>query len=260
MDEYNFPCEPIANAKSIVAGKHYRFTLVDERVLRYEWSEDGTFEDRASTFAINRKFPTPDFQVVEKDNQLDIFTPNYHLTYDKQRFSPNGLFATFTSKQLKWGVEWRYSVKDGFNLGGTARTLDEVDGRCDMGQGIISRSGYADINDSESMLFDGHGFVTTRRSGERIDGYLFIYGFDYKDAMRSFYAISGQQPTVPRWCLGNWWSRYHAYTDKEYLDLMDKFEENNIPLSVAVIDMDWHMVSGDDVPNSGWYELLIVHR
>lgn len=252
MDQYKFPCEPVADSKSVVSGKNYRFTLLDDRVIRYEWSADGIFEDRASTFAINRKFLTPKFEIVDKDGQLDIFTPNYRLTYDKQKFSPNGLFASFTSKQLKWGVEWRYGTDDRFNLGGTARTLDEVDGRTDMGQGIISRSGYATVDDSESMLFDGKGFVTTRRPGDRIDGYLFVYGFDYKDAMRSFYAISGPQPSVPRWCLGNWWSRYHAYDDDEYLSLMDKFKDNNIPLSVAVIDMDWHLTDGDNVETSGW--------
>lgn len=35
--------------------------------------------------------------------------------------------------------EWRYGQSDRENLGGTARTLDEVDGRCDLGTGIISK-------------------------------------------------------------------------------------------------------------------------
>lgn len=33
---------------------------------------------------------------------------------------------------------------------------------------------------------------------------------------------------------------------------MGKFEENKIPLSVAVIDMDWHWVKEDFVPHTGW--------
>lgn len=102
----------------------------------------------------------------------------------------------------------------GWNLRGeltnsrAARTLDGVDGRCDMGAGILSRVGYAALDDTGSMLFDGEGFVGTRLEGDRIDGYLFAYGFDLKGAMKSFYAVSGSQPVVPRWCLGNWWSRY----------------------------------------------------
>ena len=252
MDAYKFPCEPLANPESTLVGPQYRFTIIDDKVLRYEWSVDGVFEDRASTFAINRNFPKPEFRVEDKEGQLDIVTPSLHLTYDKQRFSPNGLVVTFSSKQIPWGTEWRYGSAPEMNLGGTARTLDFVDGRCDMGTGILSKAGHATLDDTDSMLFDGHGFVATRRPGDRIDGYLFAYGYDFKGAMKSFYAISGRQPVVPRWCLGNWWSRYYAYDQAEYLALMDKFRANNIPLSVAVIDMDWHLVKGENIPHSGW--------
>jgi alpha-glucosidase (family GH31 glycosyl hydrolase) len=252
MEKYQFPCNPLANADSIVIGPQYRFTLLDDKVLRYEWAEDGVFEDRASTFAINRNFPKAEFRVEERKDQLDIFTATFHLTYDKQRFSPNGLYVQFPSKQTDWGAEWRYGNEPEGNLGGTARTVDMVDGRCDMGTGIISRVGYSVLDDSDSILFDGHGFVATRRPGDRIDGYLFAYGYDFKGAMKSFYAISGSQPPVPRWCLGNWWSRYHPYTEKGYLALMDEFKAKEIPLAVAVVDMDWHLVKGDNIPHSGW--------
>jgi hypothetical protein len=139
MEEYRFPCKPFANTESVVLGPQYRFTLLDDKVLRYEWSVDGVFEDRASTFAINRNFPKPEFRIEDKQDQLDIFTPAFHLTYDKQRFSTNGLSVQFSSKQTEWGVEWRYGREPEGNLGGTARTVDMVDGRVDMGLGIISR-------------------------------------------------------------------------------------------------------------------------
>ena len=252
MEDYKFPCEPIANAESTVLGPHYRFTLIDDKVLRYEWAEDGVFEDRASTFAINRKFPRPEFSVEDSDNQLHIITPTFHLIYDKKRFSPNGLTVSFSSKQTNWGVEWRYGNQPLLNLGGTARTIDDVDGRCDMGNGIISKAGYAALDDTNSMLFDGNGFVAGRSPGDRIDGYLFCYGYDYKGAMKSFYAISGRPPVIPRWSLGNWWSRYYAYDQAGYVALIDKFKENKVPLSVAVIDMDWHVVKGENIPHTGW--------
>jgi alpha-glucosidase (family GH31 glycosyl hydrolase) len=252
MEGYRFPSEPLANSESCVVGPQYRFTMLNDQVMRYEWSADGVFEDRASTFAINRKFPKPKFRVEEQKDQLDIITPTFQLTYDKQKFSPNGFLVAFAGNQTERGDGWRFGTDGEENLGGTARTLDGVDGRCDMGTGIISRAGYAVLDDSGSMLFDGHGFVTTRLPGERIDGYLFCYGLDYKGAMRSFFAISGTQPSVPRWCLGNWWSRYYAYEQEEYLTLMEKFKSKDIPLSVAVIDMDWHEVKGDKVPHAGW--------
>lgn len=252
MDGYQFPCDPIASSESTIAGPKYRFTLLNDKVLRYEWAEDGQFEDRASTFALWRKFPKPNFRLYDKKDQLEIVTPLFHLTYNKQEFSPNGLKVEFTAKLTHWGAEWRYGQAGSDNLGGTARTLDGVDGRCDMGNGILSRAGYSVLDDSHSMLFDGKGFVTPRRPGRRIDGYLFAYGTDYKGAMESFYAVSGHQPSIPRWSLGNWWSRFYPYNHTEYVALMDKFRENDIPMSVAVIDMDWHWRKESFVPHSGW--------
>ena len=48
---------------------------------------------------------------------------------------------------------------------------------------------------------------------------------------------------LPDYALGNWWSRYHRYTQEEYQNLMLRFERENIPFSVAVVDMDWHYVN-----------------
>ncbi|KAK7427587.1 hypothetical protein QQZ08_005862 [Neonectria magnoliae] len=251
MDKYIFPNDPIANQAAVVAGDNFRFTLINETVLRYEWAEDGVFEDRPSTFALNRRFPAPEFTTSNTEEYLNIRTASYQVTYNRKRFDQHGFVVSFNNKNTLWGADWRYGETPE-NLGGTARTLDNVNGRCQVEPGILSRAGYSVLDDSKSMLFDGHGFVAPRRSGDRIDGYLFCYSHDYKRAMSSFYAISGKQPKLPRWALGNWWSRYYAYSDKEYLRLMEKFEKKSVPLSVAVIDMDWHRVHGDDIPHAGW--------
>jgi alpha-glucosidase (family GH31 glycosyl hydrolase) len=119
--------------------------------------------------------------------------------------------------------------------------------------GILSRNGFANIDDSNTMLFDGD-WVAGRKEG-RIDGYVFAHGADYAAAMRDYYTISGPPPLLPRWALGNWWSRFYAYSEAEYLDLMDKFAEQNAPLSIAVIDVDWHLINDERVQatgSSGW--------
>jgi alpha-glucosidase (family GH31 glycosyl hydrolase) len=88
------------------------------------------------------------------------------------------------------------------------------------------------------MLFTSEGWVAPRVPGRR-DGYLFAYGDDYRGALQALFSISGKAPAVPRWALGNWWSKYYAYTAEEYTGLMDRFEADEIPMSVAVLDMDW---------------------
>ncbi len=146
---------------------------------------------------------------------------------------------------------WRYDGKSYGDLHGTARTLDNADGRIPLDPGILSRKPYAVLDDSESMLFED-GWVASRKPGRK-DGYVFAYNGDHKAAIKDFYRLSGHQPLLPRWSLGNWWSRYHAYSADEYLELMSHFKQEGIPLTVGVIDMDWHRV--EDVPpeyGSGW--------
>ena len=260
--KFPFPTNPIANPKCVVSGDKYRFTVLTDGLIRYEYAPDGQFEDRASTFAINRDLGiVPKFSAYEDESAVEIVTDRFHLSYDRQPFSASGLVVDVRGKVTLSGSRWRFGLDENEfegirNLGGTARTLDGVDGRCELEKGIVGLSGYATIDDTESMLFDENGWVASRNphgpGKERIDGYLFAYGFDYKPALRAFYAVSGKQPIIPRWALGNWWSRFHEYNEEEYLTLMDRFQKERVPLSTAVIDMGWHYVHDERVTNSGW--------
>lgn len=256
MHRYSFPHTPIANPDAIVGGGHhdrYRFTVLADGLLRYEWAEDHQFEDRASVLAIHRRLPVPEFRVKENDHTLEIITARFHLSYDKRAFTPDGLTAVIKGQYGPHVSLWRYGMHThGSNLGGTARTLDEANGRVPFEPGVMSRQGFTTLDDSRSMLFDNRQWVATRLPGEdRVDGYLFAYGHDYRQAIQAFYLLSGPQPLLPRWALGNWWSRYYAYTADGYLSLMDQFRARGIPLSVAVLDMDWHLVHDERVKKAG---------
>jgi hypothetical protein len=64
------------------------------------WSApDGKFEDRASTFAINRDLPTPDFQLLRKEGgAIEIVTERLHLLWDGKDFSPSSLHVLLRNK------------------------------------------------------------------------------------------------------------------------------------------------------------------
>lgn len=248
--------DPLAQPESIVGGKDglkYRFTILDTGLIRYEYAHDGVFEDRSSTFAINRNLPVPEFRVNDREQSLEIITDRFILQYNKQEFSINGLNVLVRGNITDWHSKWRYSdhTDDGWQLGGTARTLDGADGRISVGPSFTSRNGFANLDDSHSMVFTDDQWISGRRPGHRIDGYLFAFGLDYKAAAKAFFALSGSQPLLPRWSLGNWWSRYYDYTTKSYLALMDRFTAEKVPLSVAVIDMGWHWVEDPRVAETG---------
>jgi hypothetical protein len=241
---------PVADPAAVVVGPHYRITVLTSGLVRIEHSPDGGFEDRASTFALHRALPVPDFRVVETDSHLEVLTDRFHLVYDRGPLTTSGLSIAVLGGVSAYHSVWRYG-QDATGLGGTARTLDLADGAIPLEPGVVSREGFAVLDDSRSMVFDDGGWVAPR-DGSRTDLYVFAYGHDHRAALQAFLAVSGPTPVLPRFALGNWWSRYHRYTARSYGALLDRFADEEIPFSVAVIDMDWHVTDVDPALGSGW--------
>jgi len=242
--------KPQARPDAIIQGDVYRFTVLTSRMIRLEYAADGQFEDRPTQTVFNRDFPVPAYRIVENEEELQIITEHVHLHYTKGPFAANtlyidvlGNFSTYYSRYT-FGGPLR-------TLKGTARTLDHADGVIPLEEGILSRQGYAAIDDSNAFVLTEDHFVEPRRSGTH-DIYYFGYGHDYKQALRDFYHLTGPTPMLPRQVLGNWWSRYWRYSEKEYKDLMTRFKSEDIPFSVSVIDMDWHVTDIPERYGSGW--------
>ncbi len=242
--------EPVADPAAVVSGDGYRVTVLTDGLLRLERSADGRFEDRASTFAVHRRLPVPEFTVVDDGTHLQVTTARLRLTYDKGPFSAAGLQVEVLGGVTTYHSVWRYGDPPS-DLGGTARTLDGVDGATALGPGVVSRRGFAVVDDSASFVRDADD-APVPRDGSRADLYVFAYGLDHADAVRALYAVSGPQPLLPRWALGNWWSRFHRYTADSYAALLDRFAADGLPFSVAVVDMDWHVTDVDPALGSGW--------
>jgi hypothetical protein len=240
----------------MVGGGCYRFTVLTPSLVRLEYSPDGVFEDRATQVVLNRDFPPPEFTVEKTASSLAIVTSSFRLVYNTE----GGLSLPFTRNSLQiqvicpgspHGKLWHYGDRPG-NLGGTTRTLDGADGEVPLENGLLSQSGYAILDDSASMILREDGWIESRRGGA-VDLYFFAYAHDYRRCLKDFQYLAGPVPLLPRYALGNWWSRYYRYTEESYRALMERFRAERIPFSVAVIDMDWHLV--DDVPpqyGHGW--------
>jgi alpha-glucosidase (family GH31 glycosyl hydrolase) len=247
---FRLDTRPVAHPANVVRGDHYRVTVLEAGLLRLEYSESGVFEDRASQLVVDRAFPACDYSVTEADDVLEIHTDRLHLVYDKEPFSTHGLSVQAKGGYHSAGSVWRFGL-DSPNLGGTARTLDDVDGAMPLEPGVLAYDGVAVVDDSRTVLLREDGWIASRTPGN-LDLYVFAYGRDYRRALRSLFRLAGPPPLLPRYALGNWWSRYHAYTAQEYVDLVDRFRREGVPLSVAVLDMDWHLVDIDPVHGSGW--------
>ncbi|MGO2686713.1 MAG: TIM-barrel domain-containing protein, partial [Enterococcus italicus] len=236
--------------KSIIQGEHYRITILTNQLIRMEYSQTGQFEDRPTQTVLNRAFGTPTATISETETQLEIHTPNFDLFYEKEKefneytVSMDVRFATGYTHHWRFGdTEW--------NLKGTTRTLDGADGEIPLEDGIMSRNGVTIMDDSTTFAIDEMK-QPVKRLGSETDCYLFAYGHDYFQALKDFYQLTGQTPLLPRYALGNWWSRYWKYTEDSYLELIEQFKEEAVPLSVSVIDMDWHLTEVPERFGNGW--------
>ena len=250
---FQWPVRPNALPENMIPGSKYRFTVLTSRLLRLEYSAEGIFEDRASQSVFYRDFPKCEFACWREGELLLLETEDLFLTYRE-----NAPFAEDTlTIQLKQepASAWRFG-EDFEDLGGTTKTLDTVNGACPVERGVVSRNGFSVLDDSNTLVLEEDGWVGVRKENTT-DVYFFGYGYDYIAAVQDLYSLTGVPPLLPAYALGNWWSRYHAYTQQEYLDLVRRFREEDIPFSVGVVDMDWHLVDVDvpsPVPNdlNGW--------
>ncbi|WP_255198611.1 glycoside hydrolase family 31 protein [Halorarius litoreus] len=236
---------PVAADAATVVGDDYRVTVLAPELLRVEFDPDGAFDDRATQTVWYRDQPVPEFS-VDRGDEVVVDTGALELRYDPtdRGFTPETLAVEVRAT----ATTWRYGETTA--LPGTARTLDTIDGRIDLERGLCSRDGLAVLDDTASLAFGDEWVEPRDRHDDYEDLYLFGYGHDYRGALQGISAIAGDTPLVPRFALGNWWSRYWEYTDESLRRTIDGFREHGVPLSVCVVDMDWHVV--DNPNHDGW--------
>ena len=263
--------DPLADPAATITRDRVRVTVLTPRLLRLEYATDACFEDRGSVSVVNRRFTVPTFEAVDHDASLVVDTGEVEL-------SVSDTSRPFTSRTLsarigrgRKAVTWRHGDRPRTNLSGTTRTLDNCRGRevrelvdidadgtlvfsdwhpWSLDPGLLSRDGWVVVDDSATPVLEptrgrrgrsrGRGWPTARPSGRRQDLYLFAYGTDHRAALGDAAGLFGPQPLPPRYAFGYWYSRYYAYTDRELLDIAQRFDEMGVPVDVMVIDMDWH--------------------
>ena len=249
MSQIKPSLSPLADPGAIVLSGQARFTVLTSRLIRMELDPDGIFDDRPSLTYWTRLQPVPTFNIKRSDGWLTIETDELVLHfYENNRFHWRDLWIELK----KTGQQWRYDDQDHSNLGGTIRTLDSTRGPVPLGDGLVSRSGWAVVDDSKNLVLDENLWPIPReKSIAYKDIYFYGYAQDYLAAIQDHQLISGKPNLLPRWALGNWWSRYWAYSSDELIKLMDDFQSKQVPLSVCIVDMDWHKTKTGNA-SSGW--------
>lgn len=262
---------PVADPEAVITSGNARFTVLTPEMIRIEYSDNGKFEDNATFAIINRELDVPNFTTSETDEYLNIATNKLQLKYRKgtnpmtSPASPDNLTITLSNNGET--VTWYPGKEDPLNLKGTTRTLDRNNGddkRAELENGLISRSGWAVIDDSFSAQRPdgsrsyalvpnnqtGCDWWTERANPDALDIYFLGYGNNYKKALYDFTQVAGKIPMPPAYVLGYWYSKYDSYTADDFRNIMAELEANDIPCDVMILDMDWHW-NGDKKDSDG---------
>ncbi len=230
--------QPHAANENIVLWNDIRVTVLAEGLFRLEQDQDRLFCDQATQSIWFRNAAPISFSADLQEKKLVIRTAKATLTVlsDLKKSTVEIDGSTVVIGKVK-------------NLPGAYRSLDNCNGdtydnegeiyKIKLEDGIVSACGVGVYDDTDALILAEDGKLYARCDDDA-DLYVFAHGKDYRGALRDLFSISGKVPLVPKYAFGNWWSRYHAYTETEYLHILDELAERDVPLTIATIDMDWH--------------------
>ena len=244
INQYNL----IVNPECILVGSKFRIQVLTERLIRLEYNPSGKFVDSATSLVIGRKFDMPDFSIKEDSSAYYIETKYLKLKYIKNLdFSERSLSATINYSKK----EWFYGQKEVKNYGGTTMSLDNMIKFPDLEKGLFNPDMVLVLDDSNNLLLDENSNVYKREKNSK-DIYLFAYSNDFNEVLNDYFTLTGYPSFIPRYALGNWWSRDIPYQDEHVISLINKFKMNSIPISVFLFDKDWSIKNTNFSKTSGF--------
>ena len=274
-----------AATTAITAGDA-RFEFLTPSLVRMEYSPQGRFVDAPTAVVQKRDWPAVDVTSVRSGGWLILTTRAMTLRYrlDSGAFSPANLSVTWRDR-TGGRHAWLPGQVDAGNLGGLTYSLDNIESANlpppgdDLGSpvhnvipgievllkpatpGLLSRSGYAFLDDSASPVWNtDRSWIEPRADPAGQDWYLFTYDHHYRQPLQEYAELCGSVPMIPRYALGPWITdlnfEYFPGTALSRLPAMHRYGEQHletevarllrsrIPLSGLVLDFAWH--------NYGW--------
>mmetsp|Transcript_43962 Transcript_43962/g.116186 ORF Transcript_43962/g.116186 Transcript_43962/m.116186 type:complete len:905 (-) Transcript_43962:120-2834(-) len=247
----------IWSSSAVIQDGGFRFTAVTDRLIRIEYDEDSKFVDER-TIAFLRTEPKGVWQQSARtghapDGWTVLNTSSVSVGYTQGPPSPGSVVITSRSDPAfswTWGDDPAYG-----NLRGTARTLDSGAETLDLNcnhkvsptmensemhctWGLISRSGWAVVNDTGAPVIKDRWFAPSRNT---LDVSVFMHGLDYSGAMLDFYYAAGPPALPPRYALGTMFTRWFNFDSDSVMSIIEDFESRSMPLDAWIFDMNWHI-------------------
>ena len=228
----------ISNKESCIIGNKYRITILTPRLARLEYTPSGKFIDDPTALVINRTFPKTPYGITESETLIQIDTGIFTITYVKDKDFKAGNFGSNLKAVIKnTTIEWQMNSPQVKNLRGINYSIDSIKDKIILDTGLYSLDGYAVVKDNTPVLTENDIFIP-REEGSK-DIYLFMYNKDFDGCLNDYFTLTGYPNLIPRYALGAWWYKNDNYTSKDIISLVDRFNKDNIPISIFLLGDSW---------------------
>ena len=215
-----------------------RFTFITENLVRMEYANHQKFLDDSTLFAVNRQPGNVDVKVERKSGKYILSTSMMAIEFENDGFpfGQNNVRVSFEMNGKR--KNWCMTDEQQGNLKGAVTTLDAVGAPIPLQEGLLSRDGWYLINDTGKDIYK-NGWLSIRDRDHVQDLYLFVYGNDYKSALRSLKAISGAVPMTRKYVHGSWYCRWWQYTADDYREIRNAATQfdRNVPLRKITVNL-----------------------
>ncbi len=92
--------------------------------------------------------------------------------------------------------------------------------------------GYLDLDSKKNNTL-AYETISGRKT------YQVIVGDSWEDVVENYTDLTGKHPLPPRWSFGNFSSRFGYHNQEEVENTIKKFQEDQIPVDVIILDLYW---------------------
>ncbi|MBV8909631.1 MAG: hypothetical protein JOZ89_02610, partial [Gammaproteobacteria bacterium] len=274
----SFYCGAIACAGPI-GDAHAHIEFLTPSLVRLQYSPQGHFVEAPTAVAQKRDWPAVTVHVTEENGWLVASSGAMTVRYRLRSGAFSAANLEITWRDATGGAHaWHPGDVDRANLGGLTYSLDNISaanlpaGHMDLESpvgddipgidlrlpqakpGLLSRSGYAFIDDSTTPLWNRRtAWIEPRAQPDGQDWYLFVYDRNYRKVLSEYAQLCGPIPMIPRYTLGAWITDLNFeyfpasadaasmhYGQRHLMEEISKLRDSHIPLDVLVLDFAWH--------------------
>ena len=136
----------VSDSRVVFKGVNYRITVLTERLIRFEYSLSGDFQNNATELVHNRNFAVPKIKVEQDDKFLAITTKYFVLQYAKEKPFKGPAFAPDSNLKVKLvntDKIWYYDHPEARNFKGSAFSIEDFGNETSLSKGLYSNCGIS---------------------------------------------------------------------------------------------------------------------